>query len=165
MGGTGRLALVGVKELWQECEAELAHFDEIWLSVGSGGLLAGTSHALSDWKGTIKAVYPFKKLHSIWPGKEWMHPSCDIEHIACYLGQKFGAFDDRIVSFINRFYDEHQIWLDPIYTARSMMNLYERINAGQIKLGAKILFYHSGGLSGITGYNHQYGCTIPYSAL
>jgi 1-aminocyclopropane-1-carboxylate deaminase len=57
------------------------------------------------------------------------------------------------VQFINDFYLQHQIPLDPIYTGKMVFGVLDLINKEWFPKGSKILLIHTGGLQGIEGMN------------
>ncbi len=164
MGGTDQNALIGMKEVSHELPQGMS-FDQLWLAVGSGGTIAGWSYILAP-ETKIIGVLPFKMSMEKWPGFEWADPAAIIECRRCYLNKRFGAFDLAISNFIESFHAETSIWLDPIYTARTMLNLKSAIEKNEVQRGARILFYHSGGLAGIDAYNYlNADSRIPFQLL
>ena len=49
---------------------------------------------------------------------------------------------------MNRFYDENQIPLDMVYTAKMMFGMSELLNDNFFSVSDRILCIHSGGLQG-----------------
>ena len=60
---------------------------------------------------------------------------------------------DQLIAFINRFKQEHDIPLDPIYTGKMLFGIYDLFNKGYFPKDAKVLAIHTGGLQGIKGMN------------
>jgi 1-aminocyclopropane-1-carboxylate deaminase len=67
----------------------------------------------------------------------------------------FGKINAELVQFMNEFYAETNIPLDPIYTAKMFYGLVEMAKAEEFEKGTKILAIHTGGLQGIKGMNHR----------
>lgn len=67
----------------------------------------------------------------------------------------FGKINAELVQFMNNFYAETAIPLDPIYTAKLFFGLVEMAKAGKFEKGTKILAIHTGGLQGIKGMNQR----------
>lgn len=65
----------------------------------------------------------------------------------------FGKVSPDLIRFMNDFYAETKIPLDPIYTAKMMFGLLEMAKSGKIKRGSTVLAIHTGGLQGIKGMN------------
>jgi 1-aminocyclopropane-1-carboxylate deaminase/D-cysteine desulfhydrase-like pyridoxal-dependent ACC family enzyme len=64
----------------------------------------------------------------------------------------FGGYAKQtpdLLDFIDRFWKEHGILLDPVYTGKMMYGIYDQATKGHFKEGEKILAIHTGGLQGI----------------
>ena len=63
----------------------------------------------------------------------------------------FGGYakkTDELISFMNAFYEAHQIPTDFIYTARMMFGVIDLIKKNYFAIGSKVLCIHTGGLQG-----------------
>jgi 1-aminocyclopropane-1-carboxylate deaminase len=154
-GGTNEKGVIGAMEIMQEVANQSAvKFDFIVVSVGTGGTLAGISK--SSPKGSIiYAMSPFKSEITQIAGHEWLasdHGS--IQWINVSEKSKFGSYQSGVSDYINQFYNNYDILLEPIYTARAMSGLDKLILNGDVPKGSKMLFIHTGGLQGIMGYNY-----------
>ena len=49
-------------------------------------------------------------------------------------------------AFIQQFYQEHQIVLDPIYTGKLFYALYDLLEKGHFPPGSRVVAIHTGGL-------------------
>ena len=70
----------------------------------------------------------------------------------------FGGFakvKEDLVVFMNTFWEETGVALDPIYTGKMMFGVKEMLQTNQFKKGTKILAIHTGGLQGIKGINQK----------
>ena len=65
----------------------------------------------------------------------------------------YGKVKADLISFLNEFYIQTNIPLDPIYTGKMMFGIFDLIEKGYFPNGAKILAIHTGGLQGIRGVN------------
>jgi 1-aminocyclopropane-1-carboxylate deaminase len=65
----------------------------------------------------------------------------------------YGKVTPDLIEFINRFYLETGIPLDPIYTGKMVFGVIDLIQKGYFPEGSKILMIHTGGLQGIEGMN------------
>lgn len=61
----------------------------------------------------------------------------------------------ELIQFINSFYEEHQVPLDPIYTGKMVFGVMDLIEKAYFTKGSKILLIHTGGLQGIAGMNKE----------
>jgi len=58
-----------------------------------------------------------------------------------------------LIAFINEFYAEHKIPLDPVYTGKMAFGIIDLLRNNYFPENSKILIIHSGGLQGIKGMN------------
>ncbi|MBN9336581.1 MAG: hypothetical protein J0I88_01865 [Chryseobacterium sp.] len=66
---------------------------------------------------------------------------------------RYGKISDENVRFINWFYNEYQVPLDPIYTGKMMQKIFDLAEKGFFQKDSKILMFHTGGLQAIKGAN------------
>ena len=70
----------------------------------------------------------------------------------------FGGYakvDESLVGFINSFYSQSGILLDPVYTGKMIFGVMDLIAKRYFPKGSKILAIHTGGLQGIEGMNQK----------
>jgi 1-aminocyclopropane-1-carboxylate deaminase len=150
-GGTNELALKGCAELGEKLQKEI-EFDYLCLSVGTGGTMAGLINGVSDKKivgyASLKGgnflevdVKKFTRNKSNWKIETGYH----------FGG--YGKVNDELKTFMLSFEKEHEILLDPVYTAKAMYGLFDQVAKGIFQRGSKILFLHTGGLQGRAGFN------------
>jgi 1-aminocyclopropane-1-carboxylate deaminase len=75
------------------------------------------------------------------------------ELITDYHFGGYGKVNQELIAFLNRFYRENQIPLDPIYTGKMVFGVMDLIGKNFFKENSKILLIHTGGLQGISGMN------------
>jgi 1-aminocyclopropane-1-carboxylate deaminase len=63
----------------------------------------------------------------------------------------YAKTDSLLFDFIISFYKEYSIILDPVYTSKMMIGVFEMIKRGDLD-GHKIIAVHTGGIQGIFGY-------------
>lgn len=149
-GGTNALAVKGCEEI---LTSEDNHFDVICCPVGTGGTLAGLINSSKPHQhilgfSALKGTHIQEEIRKFATNKRW---SLESE-------QHFGGYakiNANLVKFINQFFDQTAVLLDPIYTAKMVYGLIELINNNRWKFGNKILLIHTGGLQGISGMNQQ----------
>lgn len=148
-GGTNELAVEGVKFMLGE---ETKEFDYLCCPVGTGGTIAG----ISKFAELHQKVFGFKAVKD---------DSLD-KKIFALSGRKnfelidasengYGKFSVETVQFINDFYVQFNIPLEPIYTGKMMRKIFELIEENFFPKDAKILVFHTGGLQGIAGVNDK----------
>ena len=153
-GGTSELGAQGAITIMEEVyEQTDIHFDFVVVSVGTGGTLAGITQSINP-QSRIIAMSPFKPEIERLMGFRWMNQVATIDWCNASGGLKFGGVQSSIATYINSFYINYGILLDPIYTAKGMMYLDQLIDSGNLS-GSNVLFIHTGGLQGIMGYNYM----------
>lgn len=147
-GGTNALAVKGCEEILTESDA---YFDFICCAVGTGGTISGLiNSSLPHQK-----VLGFPALKGDFLQEEiskFAHKS----HWELITGYHFGGYakiNTELISFINKFKNDYNIPLDPVYTGKMMYGVFDLIAKGFFPEGSKILAIHTGGLQGIAGMN------------
>lgn len=163
-GGKGPAALKGCSEIIDELGA---NYDYIALGAGTGTTAAGL---LSHPEVPKLAVYPALKGGSFLRGAiaKLLHEyqayvqrgpfprdllATQLELRDGYHFGGFGKINPELVRFLNDFYAQYQLKLDPVYTGKMLFGLLKDIEAGAFKPGSRLLALHSGGLQGIAGMN------------
>ena len=71
-----------------------------------------------------------------------------------YVGQGYGIPAESTREAINIFARTEAILLDPVYSGKGAAGLIDLCRKGHFKKGQKIVFLHTGGAIGLTGYTH-----------
>lgn len=158
-GGTNELAVKGTGSIWTEIGSQSEYVNDFITvcSAGTAGTFAGISNQMRDQSKLIVGS-PFKADVTHLKGFAWLNDMIPLSQIVNVSnGKRFGKYDKDIVNYINTFYQEYGILLDPLYTAKTMYWLDQSIEERRFEPGSKIVFIHTGGLSGIIGYNYLHG--------
>ena len=146
-GGSNDSAVEGIRCMLGN---DTKDFDYLCTAVGTGGTIAGISRFAESGQKVlgIKVVRDdsLEKTIAQWSGKN------NFELVNADES-RYGKITDANVRFINWFYREYQIPLDPIYTGKLMQTIFELAEKGFFPKRAKILAFHTGGLQGIKGAN------------
>ncbi len=146
-GGSNESAVDGVQYMLGN---DTKDFDYLCTAVGTGGTIAGISRFAAAGQKIlgVKVVRDdsLEKTILEWSGKENFELVNADEN-------RYGKISEENVRFINWFYQEYQIPLDPIYTGKLMQTIFESAEKGFFPKGSKILAFHTGGLQGIKGAN------------
>jgi 1-aminocyclopropane-1-carboxylate deaminase len=147
-GGTNEYAIKGCEEILTE---EDAAFDFICCAVGTGGTISGIINcALPHQKvlgfPALKGDFLKDEIRKFATNKNW-------ELITDYHFGGYGKVNEELVQFINRFYKQTQVPLDPVYTGKMVFGVIDLIQKNYFPNNAKILLIHTGGLQGIQGMN------------
>lgn len=149
-GGTNELAIKGCEEIITEKDNS---FDVLAICVGTGGTIAGIINASEAYQNVIgfpvlKGNFLQKEIQQFVSKTNWkLQPDF---HFGGYA-----KYDETLINFINTFYKEYKIPLDPIYTGKMMFGLFDLIKNDYFRIGTKILAIHTGGLQGIDGFNER----------
>lgn len=146
-GGSNEMAVEGVRYMMGE---DTKDFDYLCTAVGTGGTVAGISRFAEDHQKVIgiKAVKDNSLEKTI---QEWSRRN-NFELIDADES-RYGKITDENIRFINWFYEEYEIPLDPIYTGKMMQKIFDLAEKDFFPKGSKILAFHTGGLQGIKGAN------------
>lgn len=149
-GGTNSLAVKGCEEILSD---ETKIFDYICVAVGTGGTISGIINASQSHQkiigfSSLKGDFLTNDISKFVSKSNW-YINCE------YHFGGYGKVSDELISFINQFYSEQQIPLDPIYTGKMMFGVVDMIEKKQFPKGSKILVIHTGGLQGIEGMNRK----------
>lgn len=147
-GGTNELAVRGCQEI---LGVDDGSYEVICCPVGTGGTLAGLSMAALPHQ----KVIGFTALKGNFLKDEinkWTHKN-NWELQSDYHFGGYAKVTAALIHFINDFYDQTKIPLDPIYMGKMIFGLVDMIQKKQIITKKKLLIIHTGGLQGITGMN------------
>jgi len=146
-GGSNEMAVEGVRYMLGN---DTKDFDYLCTAVGTGGTVAGISRFADEHQNVIGIkVVKDDSLENIvkqWSGKNNFELMDADEN-------RYGKISDENIRFINWFYNEYQIPLDPIYTGKMMQKIFDLVEKGYFPKDSKILTFHTGGLQGIKGAN------------
>ncbi|WP_312083853.1 1-aminocyclopropane-1-carboxylate deaminase/D-cysteine desulfhydrase [Epilithonimonas hominis] len=146
-GGSNEMAVEGIQYMLGN---DTKDFDYLCTAVGTGGTVAGISRFAEEHQKVIgiKAVKDNSLEKTI---QEWSRRSnfdlVDADE------NRYGKISEENIRFINWFYKEYEIPLDPIYTGKMMQKIFDLVEKDFFPKGSKILTFHTGGLQGIKGAN------------
>jgi len=149
-GGTNELAVKGCEEI---LTGEDSAFDYICCAVGTGGTLAGLSNSAKEHQqvlgfSSLKGTFETEAISKYSNKNNW-------KIISDYHFGGYGKVTPELIHFINRFYDENKVPLDPVYTGKLLFGIEDLAKNGYFRKGARILAIHTGGLQGISGMNQK----------
>ncbi len=151
-GGGNYLGMVGCQEIWKEIDL---HMDDVFVAQGttttSCGLLLGKSknttlHVIPALKGFDGYAEMFIKLK--WFLFQDELASELLEGVRIHSEYHFGGYGkytDELLAFIQEIYKEHQLPLDPIYTAKAFYGMLQELEDVSFDNNT-ILFVHTGGI-------------------
>jgi 1-aminocyclopropane-1-carboxylate deaminase len=147
-GGTNELAIKGCEEILSEDDIKFTH---ICSSIGTGGTISGIINSAASHQNIIgfsslKGDFLQNDIAKFANQKNWS-VNCE------YHFGGYGKITNELIEFINSFYLEHAIPLDPIYTGKMMFGVLDLTQKDFFPPNSKILAIHTGGLQGIAGMN------------
>lgn len=147
-GGTNKLAVKGCEEILTD---EDAVFNYVCCAVGTGGTISGLiNSALPNQKilgfPALKGDFLIDEIRIFAQKDNW-------ELISDYHFGGYGKINLELIEFINAFFEENKVPLDPIYTGKMFFGVIDLISKKYFPPHSKILLIHTGGLQGIEGMN------------
>jgi 1-aminocyclopropane-1-carboxylate deaminase len=147
-GGTNALAIKGCEEIITPEDVE---FDYICCSVGTGGTISGIINSVLPHQKALgfpalKGDFLKEEIRNFVQNKNW-------ELITEYHFGGYGKVNAVLIDFINQFYSQNKIPLDPIYTGKMVFGVIDLIQKNYFPANSKILLIHTGGIQGIQGMN------------
>ncbi|OXB23830.1 1-aminocyclopropane-1-carboxylate deaminase [Flavobacterium tructae] len=147
-GGTNELAVKGCEEILTK---EDAIFDFVCCAVGTGGTISGLiNSALPNQKilgfPALKGDFLTDEIRIFAKKDNW-------DLISDYHFGGYGKVNLELIEFINTFFEETKVPLDPIYTGKMVFGVIDLIHKNYFPEHSRILLIHTGGLQGIAGMN------------
>ncbi|MFQ6600689.1 1-aminocyclopropane-1-carboxylate deaminase/D-cysteine desulfhydrase [Flavobacterium sp. C3NV] len=147
-GGTNELAVKGCEEILTE---EDSVFNYVCCAVGTGGTISGLiNSALPNQKvlgfPALKGDFLTNEIRIFAKQDNW-------NLISDYHFGGYGKINLELIEFINTFFEETKVPLDPIYTGKMVFGVIDLIHKNYFPEDSKILLLHTGGLQGIEGMN------------
>ncbi|CAA9195564.1 1-aminocyclopropane-1-carboxylate deaminase/D-cysteine desulfhydrase [Flavobacterium collinsii] len=147
-GGTNELAVKGCEEILTK---EDARFDFVCCAVGTGGTISGLINgSLQHQKilgfPALKGDFLTDEIRIFAKKDNW-------DLISDYHFGGYGKVNLELIEFINAFFEENKVPLDPIYTGKMVFGVIDLIHKNYFPAHSKILLVHTGGLQGIKGMN------------
>jgi 1-aminocyclopropane-1-carboxylate deaminase len=147
-GGTNELAIKGCEEILEKEDAE---YDFVCCSIGTGGTISGIINSILPHQKVLgfpalKGDFLKEEIRKFARNENW-------ELITDYHFGGYGKVNPELIAFINQFYQENKIPLDPIYTGKMVFGVMDLIEKNYFPEHSKILLIHTGGIQGISGMN------------
>lgn len=147
-GGTNDLAIKGCQEILTQGDEQ---FDFICCAVGTGGTISGIINSAQPHQKIIgfpalKGDFLNDEIRKFAKNNQW---GLNFDY---HFGG-YGKVTAELIDFINQFYTQTKIPLDPIYTGKMVFGVLDLIQKNYFPKNAKILMIHTGGLQGVVGMN------------
>lgn len=148
-GGTNELAIKGCEEILTSEDKQF--FTHVVSAVGTGGTFSGIINSSNEKQqligfSSLKGAFLSDVIRNFVVKTNW-----DINDDYHFGG--YGKVTDELIEFLNSFYNQTTIPLDPVYTGKMVFGVLDKIRNGYFPENSKILMIHTGGLQGIKGMN------------
>ena len=150
-GGAGALATKGCEELIAELGQD---YDHIFCAAGTGTTAAGLSMGLQKNNKTSELHVVLVLKSGGFIADEMKALQAPLEHVKLHLDYHFGGYaktDEKLLTFVKEFVSTTGLMIEPTYTGKAMYALVDLVRNNQFNPGSKILFIHTGGLTGLLG--------------
>ena len=161
-GGANKWGILGCQGIINELGVK---FNEIYCEVGSGATLAGLSAACSEQQ-IVKGIVVLKGAHDIDREiKKNYHNLFDrklkknVQFLHDYHFGGYAKYNQELVDFIRDFFKLTGIKTDPIYSGKLFFGLIDQL-AKKPDKNKTVIALHSGGLSGVPGFEKRYGIKL-----
>lgn len=155
-GGHSLEATLGCASLMDEIPSTADH---LFCAMGTGTTLAGLSRGIQERKRKTHlhgipvlkgASYLIQEVQTLYPTSQFH----------CHLDYHMGGYaktPPELIDFIQAFYVQHEILLDPIYTSKMAYAAYDLLDQNVFVAGEQVILLHTGGLSGWLGKREALG--------
>lgn len=165
-GGANFYGMIGCQDIIKEIEQD---FDHVFIAQGTTTTSCGVLISLPS-NSKLHVVPVLKGFDSISEMRNLLNYTLFDEELTEELLNRvtvhsnahfggYGKYTNELLQFIQEFYKEFRIPLDPIYTGKVMFELFECIKNNNIK-DTSILFIHTGGVQGSKGVEDKEGIQL-----
>ncbi|MDZ4707258.1 MAG: pyridoxal-phosphate dependent enzyme [Saprospiraceae bacterium] len=157
-GGDHPLAFPGVAEIIKELSTQQNAPDYLALAAGTGSTAAALISEIKriGWSTkvvVITAVHDQSLALKI--ANQAGVTTSDFIFFDQYCLGGYAKSTKEYLSFIQSFYSQTSIPLDPVYNGKVVFGLFDLIKKGYFKSGSRLVWLHTGGLQGIEGFNYK----------
>ncbi len=153
-GGGNYYGIVGCQAIWKELPSDVDHvFVAQGTTATSCGILLGMPetcqlHVVPVLKGFDAKATMESKLHWFLFDSELASELVENVHVhGDFHFGGYGNYSQQLLQFIQSTYKNHQLPLDPIYTAKAFFAMQETLQSPAFD-HSKVIFIHTGGLQG-----------------
>jgi 1-aminocyclopropane-1-carboxylate deaminase/D-cysteine desulfhydrase-like pyridoxal-dependent ACC family enzyme len=148
-GGSNYLGVLGAERISKEIQEQCPEVSIMAAACGTGGTLAGMIRACQApcevWGfPVLKGNFIAQEVQKLLNGQS-KAPWKIIE------GYHFGGYGKTTVGlldFLQQIKNDHDLPLEPIYTAKLLYGVFDQLSKNRVPEGSKIVVLHSGGLQG-----------------
>ncbi len=175
LGGSTVLGCISYILAVEELLSQLKHIeieaDSVFITTGSCGTHAGILAGMYSHNASIPVVGVTvsrsaeecqKRIESLFArtgeflDQLWQLRPSDIRLKDGYIGAGYGAPTPEGHAAIRLVAQLEGIFLDPVYTGKTMAGLIDTVRRGEIARGSTVVFWHTGGAPGIFGRSRDF---------
>jgi 1-aminocyclopropane-1-carboxylate deaminase len=76
-----------------------------------------------------------------------------------YVGAGYGLSADDVIGVVRETARLEALLIDPVYTGKAMLGLYDLSRLGFFEQGESVVFLHTGGTPGLFAYTERFGAS------
>jgi len=149
-GGTNDFAIKGCEEILSTDDSGFTH---VCCAVGTGGTITGIINSAVPQQQVLG--FPALKGEGLSDDIRKFARNGNWQLVNDYHFGGYGKVTPELIAFMNDFFDETALLLDPVYTAKLFFGVIDLAHKGFFPVNARILLIHTGGLQGIAGMNKE----------
>ena len=157
-GGANGLGVRGCAEILPEVEED---FDVVCCAAGTGTTLAGLAISLKENQRLLGfsvlkgGGFLSDEVERLAIEAKLRYETLNLDFILDYHFGGYAKMKPELLKFINDFRERNSIPLDPVYTGKMMLGIYDLIQKKTFARGTTILAIHTGGLQGWEGMKQR----------
>lgn len=146
-GGSNEFAVRGCEEI---LDSRTKAYDYICLPIGTAATMAGVIRASQEHQKII-GFPALKDSNFLKNNIEKYTSRRNYEIINAYHFGGYAKFTEVLIRFVQNFYFEFKIPIEPIYTGKAFFGVMDLLKNDYFYQNSKILIIHTGGLQGLKG--------------
>ncbi|MGR3220772.1 MAG: 1-aminocyclopropane-1-carboxylate deaminase/D-cysteine desulfhydrase [Candidatus Anammoxibacter sp.] len=160
----GGANIQGIKGCMEIVDSAMHDFDYLCCACGTGATLTGIITQLKSHQTALG--FPALKNGEFLRNdvnsflKQLKNCNDNWQLITNYHFGGFAKYNSKLIDFIVRFKELHNVRLDPVYTGKTVYGIYDLAQTGFFPKGSKICVIHTGGIQGLEGFKHRYNLEI-----
>ena len=156
-GGSNNLAIKGCAEI---ISSITTYFNFVCSACGTGGTLAGLILGLDSKRFALGfsvlkgGAFLYQNIRTLLSG----YQKENLNNFQINLDYHFGGYaktNKELNKFCIEFYERHNIRIEPIYTGKMFLGIYDLIRNNFFPLQSTIVAIHTGGLQGLQGLKQR----------
>lgn len=140
-GGKGEFAMKGCAEILDEPNMKADYYI---VSAGTGTTAIGLANGLKELDLQSKVI----AIACVRDESLKFIENPHLKLLADFAGKGFAKFGEQEINTTKQVFKQYGFLLDPVYTSKSWFGMIQLLEEGFFKKGSKIIFLHTGGVTG-----------------